>query len=346
MLMPPEPILEVRHATRRFPGHTAVRGASFTLREGAVTALLGPSGCGKSTLLRAIAGLERIDEGEILIRGQAVSTPTRSVEPERRGVGLVFQDNSLFPHLDVHGNVAFGIKHLAPSIRQSRVIELLARFHIEHLERSWPHMLSGGEQQRVAIARALAREPSLLLLDEPFSGLDGTLRETVRQSLMADLRAAGATVLVVTHDREEAMTIADELVLMDSGAILQVGSPEQCYRHPVSAASARLLGESIVFPATVEAGVAQTPFGPVLASALPDGRAELVVRPDAITPGDNGVVGTVANVRFVGNGFRVDLVVAGCNAAIRVERDPPAVGTEIMLTIAQDAATVHALPEA
>ncbi|MGQ3102119.1 MAG: ABC transporter ATP-binding protein [Sphingopyxis solisilvae] len=336
--MSDEPVLEICDVVRAYPGRTAVDGASFTLPRGGISCLLGPSGCGKSSLLRLIAGLEAVDAGTIRLRGQTVAAAGLTVAPERRGVGLVFQDNALFPHLDVAANVGFGLAGLAAVDRPARVAALLDRFHIAHLAAAWPHMLSGGEQQRVAIARALAREPSLLLLDEPFSGLDGHLREAVRDALLADLRAAGTSVLIVTHDPEEAMMIADNLVLMAEGRILQTGKPQDCYHRPVSIAAARLLGDLVVTEAVVTGGVATTPFGAVPTPNAPDGTARLVVRPDALIPGASGLPATVTRSRFAGGFYLVDATGAGGrHVSYRCAGDPPAAGAPVTLTLRADA---------
>lgn len=335
------PLLHVRDATRQFGSRTAVDRATFDLHEGRVAALLGPSGCGKSTLLRIIAGLEPIDEGSVSIGGVTVSAPADVLAPEKRGVGLVFQDNALFPHLDVQSNVAFGIAHVEPGLRRRKVADLLERFHVGHLARSWPHQLSGGEQQRVAIARALARDPALLLLDEPFSGLDGTLRDTVRQSLMADLRAAGATVLVVTHDRAEAMIVADDLVLMDRGRILQVGSPAECYRKPVSSAAARLLSDVLTLPTVVSSGIADTPFGPVPAQEVADGPAGLIIRPEALQVSANGAAAAVIAARFAGRAYLVTLAIGEATITVVMDSDPPAAGQSVHVELDQALAVVR-----
>lgn len=324
-----EPILSLTSVTRRYGGTVAVDEASLTLMGGRIACLLGPSGCGKSTLLRMIAGLEPVDRGEIRIAGQAVSNASGMAPPERRGVGLVFQDSALFPHLDVTGNVGFGLNHLSAAERAARVEHLLKQFHIAHLYRAFPHMLSGGEQQRVAIARALAREPALLLLDEPFSGLDGSLRESVRQALLGDLRRARASVLVVTHDSEEAMTIADDLVLMAGGRILQSGSPVDCYHNPVNPQAARLLGELILLPATVSGASMITPLGTIPAKGLPDGPAQVGLRPEALAAGQHGVSARVLDQRFIGTGWlaRVDL-----DGTVITLRLPDPVGETVRLS--------------
>lgn len=283
--METNPILSLRGVTRRYGAREVVRQASFDLAEGRIACLLGPSGCGKSTILRLIAGLEPVDAGEILAHGEAMARVGASVPPEQRGIGLVFQDNALFPHLSVRDNVAFGIRHQPASERSAVVESLLARFHVGHLADKFPHTLSGGEQQRVAIARALAREPLLLLLDEPFSSLDGHLRAQVRQLLIADLRAVGTSVLIVTHDPDEAMMIADQLILMADGRILQSGSPDDCYDNPVSLVAARLLGDAAGCAVRVKGGVAQTPLGAVPAPGMADGAACLVLRPGDLVVG-------------------------------------------------------------
>ncbi|MFN3515807.1 MAG: ABC transporter ATP-binding protein [Novosphingobium sp.] len=313
-----EPILALEGVTRRYGRSMAVDQASLTLHPGRIACLLGPSGCGKSTLLRLIAGLEPIDGGAVRIAGETVSAPGIMVPPERRGVGLVFQDNALFPHLDVIANIGFGLSALPAPERARRVDRLLAQFHIAPLARSFPHMLSGGEQQRVAIARALAREPALLLLDEPFSGLDGHLRETVRASLLGDLRAAEASVLVVTHDPAEAMEMADDLVLMAAGRILQTGTPADCYRRPVSSAAARLLGEMILLPGEVRGGTITTALGAMPAPGWPDGLAQLGLRPEALRTGGAGAAARVLAQRFVGNGWRLTLDLAGTPITLRL----------------------------
>lgn len=324
-----KPVLEVRRATRRFGTRTVVAGADLRLIAGRVTCLLGPSGCGKSTLLKMIAGLESLDEGEIRIRGSIAATATRALPPEARGVGLVFQDNALFPHLNVRDNVAFGLVRRPRPQRNARVDRLLEQFHIQGLADAWPHSLSGGEQQRVAIARALARAPAVLLLDEPFSGLDEGLRETVRGALLEDLRRLDATVLVVTHDPEEAMAIADDLILMSAGQILQTGAPEDCYRRPVNLIAARLLGELVVIPGAVRDGYADTPLGHLPAPRLRAGPVQVGLRPGAIVLGGSGPEALVREVRFAGDGHRLQLQIDDLVLPLTVRQTPPAPGSRV-----------------
>lgn len=298
------PILSVRGVAHRYADRDVVAGANLDLHAGRIACLLGPSGCGKSMLLRMIAGLDPVDAGEITLAGTPASALGRTVPPEHRSIGLVFQDFALFPHLDVADNVGFGLTDMKPSARRERVMTLLARFHVEGLAQAWPHMLSGGEQQRVAIARALARKPAVLLLDEPFSGLDGHLRAAVRQSVIADLHAAGTAVLIVTHDPEEAMLVADDLILMASGRILQTGSAEDCYRHPVSVEAARLLGDAVVLPVRV------------------------MVRPEGFRLGHGGTPATIMETGFSGAFHTVMLSASGVVIAARVTGQPPEAGSQ------------------
>ncbi|HEV2082840.1 MAG TPA: ABC transporter ATP-binding protein [Brevundimonas sp.] len=293
--------ITARGVTRRYGPKTAVHGADVDLRAGRITCLLGPSGSGKSTLLRLIAGLEPVDAGEIRSGDRVLSATGRTVPPEARDVGLVFQDYALFPHLNVRDNVGFGLRHLPAADRKARVLKALTEVKLADREKSWPHALSGGEQQRVALARTLVREPHTVLLDEPFSGLDAHLKSEVRESLLTTLKTAGAAVLLVTHDAGEALMMADDLVLMDGGRVIQSGDPQACWARPASTAAARLLGEVNRLPAHVSNGVAQTPLGPAPAPGLPDGPAALLIRPQDLTPGADGLETTVETTRFGGH---------------------------------------------
>lgn len=295
-----DPTLSARGVTRRYGPKTAVQSAEVDLRAGRITCLLGPSGSGKSTLLRLLAGLEPVDAGQVLAGDRVLSAAGRTVPPEARDVGLVFQDYALFPHLSVRDNVAFGLRDLPRAERRGRVEAALAEVQLADRARSWPHALSGGEQQRVALARTLVRRPHTVLLDEPFSGLDAHLKSEVRESLLGTLKAAGAAVMLVTHDAGEALMMADDLVLMDGGRVIQSGDPQACWTRPASTAAARLLGEVNRLPAVVTAGVASTPLGPVAAPGLPDGRAALLIRPQHLTPGAEGLETTIETTRFGG----------------------------------------------
>lgn len=337
------PVLTLAAVTRRYGLVTAVDGAGFALGAGRIACLLGPSGSGKSSILRMIAGLEPVDAGQIHVGGTCLSEAGRTVPPERRGVGLVFQDNALFPHLDVAANVGFGIAHLPAAVRRDRVAQLLDQFHVGHLAASYPHMLSGGEQQRVAIARAMARAPALLLLDEPFSGLDGDLRERVRDALLADLRASGATVLVVTHDPAEAMLMADDLLLMAGGHILQCGSPADCYRNPVSLTAARLLGEVVTLPGRLAGGMIETPLGHFEAPGLGDGQGLAVLRPHHLQIATrDGTQACVVGARFAGGCWHVTAEVAGHRLPLRLTGEAPPEGAMLRVTVDASAVRVFA----
>ena len=285
----PVPILSVCDAHRQYDADTpALKNASLDLYSGRITALLGPSGSGKSTLLRSIAGLEALDGGTITCAGQVWNDDKTRLPPEQRRVGMVFQDYALFPHLNALGNVAFG---LSGPDRKSCAQAQLEAAELGHKSKAYPHELSGGEQQRVALARALAPSPAIILLDEPFSGLDRRLRRDLRERTLSSLRASGTAALIVTHDAEEAMAVADELALMDAGRIIQSGSPDEVWLKPVSALSARLLGDVDTFAGHVTDGRVATPLGSVSAKDFDEGEpVEVLVRPHAVsvTPDPNG----------------------------------------------------------
>jgi iron(III) transport system ATP-binding protein len=270
--------LTCRGVRKRFGATQALEGFDLTLQRGSLMALLGPSGCGKTTALRVMAGFECPDAGEVEVSGRSVAGPGCWVPPERRRIGMVFQDWALFPHLDVWHNVSFGL----PRRERERAERVLRMVHLEGCEHKMPHELSGGQQQRVALARALAPGPEVILLDEPFSNLDASLRARVRGEVREVLRAAGATAIFVTHDQEEALAMADELAVMDGGRVLQTGAPHDVYRRPVSRAVAGLVGDANFLPAMVRGGSAVTALGTIPAPGCPDGEAEAMVRPEGI----------------------------------------------------------------
>lgn len=318
-------VLDIRSVTKRYRGRLAVDAASLGLARGEIVCLLGPSGCGKTTLLRLAAGLEPVDAGEIESEGRILSRQGFTAPPEGRCTGIVFQDFALFPHLSVFDNVAFGITQADAAARRARVMTLLEMFRMEARADAYPHMLSGGEQQRIAIARALAPQPSAIMLDEPFSGLDGHLKSEVRETVLAGLRQASASVLVVTHDPAEAILMADRLALMSEGRILQTGTAEACYFDPVSIAAARLLGEANVIPAQVMDGWARTAFGILPAPGLENGEGLAMIRPEAFRLDPNGSPAEVASVRFAGASHEIDLVAAGVPIRMR-SASPPSRG--------------------
>jgi thiamine transport system ATP-binding protein len=278
--------LRIRDMTVRFGALLAVDDASLDVADGEVVALLGPSGCGKSTLLRAVAGLEPEARGEIRWGSEDLT----GMPVHRRGIGLVFQDGQLFPHRDVAGNVAFGLRmhKVARQERQERVDELLDLVGLKGYQHRRVTDLSGGEQQRVALARALAPKPRLLLLDEPLSALDRALREQLALDLARLLRMAGTSALVVTHDHDEAFTLADRVALMRTGRIVQTGTAEQVWRNPVDARTATFLGCGLILDASIKDGVARFELGEVDVPWAPDGPARIGLRPNALVADPDG----------------------------------------------------------
>jgi iron(III) transport system ATP-binding protein len=243
--------LELQGIVQRYGNHTVVDGVDFKLETGSIACLLGPSGCGKTTLLRCIAGFEDIAGGEIRIHGQAVSRPGQRTPPEKRRVGMVFQDYALFPHLTVEDNVAFGLQAAPSGEIRRRVEELLATVGLAGQGRKYPHELSGGQQQRVALARALAPRPQLILLDEPFSNLDVDLRERLSVEVRDILKREGSTAVLVTHDQHEAFAMADEVGVMHQGRIQQWDTPYNLYHRPANRFVADFVGQGIFVPGVV-----------------------------------------------------------------------------------------------
>ncbi len=272
-------VLSCRGVRKSFGGILALDGFDLELREGSLLALLGPSGCGKTTALRVMAGLERPSAGAVWVGGRCVAGGGKWVPPENRRIGMVFQEWALFPHLDVWHNVAFGCRNGA---RERRVGEVLELVHLDGFGHRMPHELSGGQQQRVALARALAPSPDVVLLDEPFSNLDATLRARVRAEVRSVLREAKATAIFVTHDQEEALSVADDMAVMDAGKVLQVGAPHQVYGAPAHRSVAALVGEANFLSGDVRSGVAATAIGAVAAPGLSNGPVEIMIRPETI----------------------------------------------------------------
>jgi iron(III) transport system ATP-binding protein len=275
--------LALDHVSHAYGETPVVRDVSFTIGPGEFMCLLGPSGCGKTTTLRIAAGLEVPNQGTVWIGGQPVAGQGAFVPPERRSVGFLFQDYALFPHLKVIDNVTFGISHLGADERRSRAMEALERVGMAAHAEVYPHTLSGGQQQRVGLARALAPKPRLMLLDEPFSGLDKRLRDQVRDETLHVLKETGISALLVTHDPEEAMFMADVIALMQGGRIVQMGSPVELYCKPRSAFAARFFGEVNRLEGRVRHGHVQTPFGVLEARGVEEGStAEVLIRPEAL----------------------------------------------------------------
>ncbi len=276
-------IVSARGLTKSWRNRRVLDNVNLDLKRGTVTAVLGPSGTGKSTLLRVIAGLENVDVGTVSSAADLLTDGHVIVPPEHRKVGLVFQDFSLFPHLTALENVMFGLHEGNVKNRKEKALEGLASVQMADKARAYPHTLSGGEQQRVALARAMAPRPDVVLLDEAFSGLDSKLRVELRDTALHALQESGAAVLVVTHDAEEAMFMADELALMIDGRFIQSGSPDQVYLHPNSLDAARLLGEVNSWTGSVSDGKLSSPFGTIDAPQKRDGdKATILARPEAI----------------------------------------------------------------
>ena len=292
-------LIELRELSKRFPtGAQAVNLLSLTVGEAEILALLGPSGCGKTTILRLIAGFEAPDGGCVLIRGRTVAGEGVLVPPEERGVGIVFQDYALFPHLSVADNIAFGLHGWARGERKRRVRTVLDLVGLAGVAGRHPHELSGGQQQRVAVARALAPAPAVLLLDEPFSNLDADLRAQMRQEIGRILRDTATTTIFVTHDQEEAFAIADRVGVLDRGRLEQLDTPEAVYHAPATPFVARFVGAADFVRGTATAGRIETALGvfPHVAGIAEGGTVDVMIRPDDIdfTPaaaGDATIVG-------------------------------------------------------
>ncbi|WP_326551726.1 ABC transporter ATP-binding protein [Micromonospora sp. NBC_01813] len=275
--------LRITGAVKRFGSVGALRGADLTVPTGSLTAVLGPSGCGKTTLLRCVAGFERLDRGEIRLDDRLVAGPGRHVPAHRRRVAVVPQEGALFPHLSVAGNVGYGLTRGAR--RAERIAEVLDLVGLGGYGDRMPHQLSGGQQQRVAVARALAPRPPLILLDEPFSALDAGLRTELRHDIRQALRADGATVVLVTHDQQEALSTADQIAVLREGRIVQVGTPTSVYAEPVDRWVAGFVGDAVLLPAVVGTEGARTAAGvvPIAGAVPPVGSAVTVLlRPEQI----------------------------------------------------------------
>jgi iron(III) transport system ATP-binding protein len=275
----------------------AVDGACVRVGRGELVALLGPSGSGKTTLLRVIAGFERPDAGRVAIGGRPVAGNGTWVEPERRRIGMVFQEGALFPHLTVAGNVGFGAS------ARGRVAECLELVGLAERADAYPHELSGGERQRVALARALAADPEVVLLDEPFASLDAGLRESLREEVAQILRTAGTSALLVTHDQAEALSLAGTVAVMRAGRVEQVGTPEEIYERPGSRWLAEFLGEADVLPGTARGGIVECELGRFGAPPELSGAVDVVVRPESVAIGSGPARAPNASAVVVGRSF-------------------------------------------
>jgi len=300
-------VVELQALTKDFGAVRAVDRVDLEVRDGEVLALLGPSGCGKTTTLRLIAGFDRPDAGRIVLDGEAVSAPDRFVVPERRRVGVVFQDYALFPHLTVAQNIGYGVRDR--NAREGRVAEMLDLVGLTGEASRLPHELSGGQQQRVAMARALAPGPALILLDEPFSNLDAALRVHMRSEVRAILRDAGATAVFVTHDQEEALSLADRIAVMRAGRVLQVDEPAALYAHPSDRFVATFVGDADLIRGEADGDAVTTAVGR-LATTNGDlaGEVEVALRPERVSLRLDGAgQGVVRGITYFGHDQLVEV---------------------------------------
>ena len=329
-------MLECTGVSKSFDDIAALDGFSIRLPKGRILALLGPSGCGKTTALRLIAGFADPDSGTITVASDPVYDQRASVPPEKRRVGMVFQEGALFPHLTVEQNIAYGLAR--EDNRTDRVAEVVRMTGLEGLTQRMPYELSGGQQQRVALARALAPRPELLLLDEPFSNLDPGLREQVRRDVMSILRASGITAVFVTHDQEEAMYVGDTIAVMNRGRIEQQGTPEEIFHRPRSKFVAEFIGMVDFVPAHREGSVFSTAIGaadwPALSAT--DGVLEAMIRPDCVEcrPSEEGN-GTIVEREFRGAFYlyRIALNSGGTVRCLLPHTDEYEVGTRVAVQV-------------
>lgn len=294
------PIIALRQASKRFGTSVAVDKVTFDVERGSLVALLGPSGCGKTTTLRLIAGLDAPDSGEVWLNNRKVAGAGTWVAPETRRVGMVFQDGALFPHLTITQNVAFALN--GHSSRQ-RVNELLHLVGLTGTGERYPHQLSGGQQQRIALARALAANPTMILLDEPFSRLDAALRVSLRDEVHAIVKQAGATTVFVTHDQEEALSIADRIILMFDGRVEQIGAPLEVYTRPATRRIATFVGEANFLPGIAFGSCVECALGKFLLATPLEGAVDVMIRPEAIDiePISTRNTAVVERIRYFGH---------------------------------------------
>ncbi|KKC39468.1 hypothetical protein WH87_04490 [Devosia epidermidihirudinis] len=321
-------------------GRVVLDQFTLTLRPGEIVCLLGESGSGKSTALRVAAGIQPIHAGAVRINGETVSAPGKTVPPDRRGIGLMFQDFALFPHLTVLRNVLFGLRQLGRSAALVQARAALRRVGLADRENDYPHMLSGGQQQRLALARSVAPRPGVLLLDEPFSSLDARLRETVRDETLAVLRETHVTSLIVTHDPEEAMVLGDRVALLRHGKIAQIGTASEIYRQPIDLNAARFFSPLSEIDATVRNGAASTPLGPLETPDIADGtRVTIAIRPAggaSLAADGAGVMGRIVGKRDAIGVDICEVRVDGLNAPLGVRQPANAelnVGQDVFVTL-------------
>lgn len=331
--------LTLDHVERRYGDTCALAGVSLDIAPAEVVCLLGPSGSGKTTLLRIAAGIEKPTAGRVLINDFEVAGPQRFVPPEKRNVGLMFQDFALFPHLTIRDNVAFGLKSLPREDAAHEAMAALTRVGLERYADDYPHILSGGEQQRVALARAVLPRPSVMLMDEPFSGLDVQLRERLQEETLQLLRETRATCLIVTHAPTEAIRLGDRIAVMRNGRLVQAGKAEELYRNPADLFVARLFSEINEIPFAVQGGALRTPIGTFVVPELSDGDdATLCIRRRSIKvrPAGEGIPARVLHVKFLGDQAVLEIAAQGFERPLLTlvrEGEEPSRGDEVGLAI-------------
>jgi iron(III) transport system ATP-binding protein len=344
--------LSFRNIEMKYGDFIALNDVSLDIAAGEVVCLLGPSGCGKTTLLRLASGIERPSAGEVLLNNRVVAGDGIFVPPEKRNVGLMFQDFALFPHLTILENVCFGLHFMPRDMARNEAMMALARVGLDSYANEHPHTLSGGQQQRVALARALVPRPSIILMDEPFSGLDVQLRETIRSETLALLRETRSTCLLVTHDPDEAMQLGDRIAVMRRGRIIQAGTAQSLYHEPSDLFVARLFSQINEIPVTVTGGAVDTPFGRFPAAGHGDGaHLVLCVRQRAVWvyPSDHDatmLAGRVVSTRFLGDLVLVAIAIDGLDqpltSLVRGDR-APANGVDVRIKV--DPAGIVMFPE-
>ena len=342
-------MLEFEHISHKYTADDSVHDISLTIQAGEVVSLLGPSGCGKTTLLRLAAGLEKPSHGFIKLNGEVISSPQHILPPEKRGIGLVFQSYALFPHLTVLDNVMFGL-NAKGSKAVASALNLLTELDLDRYADAYPHELSGGQQQRVALARALAPNPALILLDEPFSGLDSRLRERVRDQMLHVLKERQTAALMVTHDAEEAMFMSDRIMVLNDGRSEQQGRPIDLYCRPQSGFVAEFFGEVNKLSGTAQNGKIETIFGTVSAPQLRDGMpADIVIRYEGIllTPNEKGVKAYVMESHLLGRSSLVHMSVPTSSEILHLHARIPGLnsfkpGAEVWLEMDEEQTFIFA----
>ncbi len=340
---------------RKFGDGKALRGLSLDIAPGEVVCLLGPSGCGKTTLLRIASGIDKPTSGRVLINDFEVAGPQRFVPPEKRNIGLMFQDFALFPHLTIQQNVAFGLRSLPREEAAREAYAALARVGLAKYAADFPHILSGGQQQRVALARATVPRPSVVLMDEPFSGLDVQLRETMQRETLALLRETRATCMIVTHNPEEAMRLGDRVAVMRGGVLVQAGPAEELYRTPSDLFVARLFSEINEIEAVVDGGTIASPIGQIRAKRrgtgeqISDGTSVIMCirrRAVRLNVDKEGLSGRILHVKFLGDMALLEIGVQGFERPLQTlvrEWEDPVQGAEVKVSI--DPASILIFPK-